>query len=97
MVVVDPSSFREAMTSSDVSFCHEAIHDKMNSIMFNHAWESVDLPPGAKTVDCKWVFNKKLRVDGTVEKYKARLVPKGHKWKVCDDLFDTYKLWYKSR
>lgn len=30
-----------------------------------------------KVVDCKWVFSVKQKADGTVEGYKARLVPKG--------------------
>jgi hypothetical protein len=29
-------------------------------------------------VGCKWEFKKKLRPDGTIEKYKTRLVAKGY-------------------
>jgi hypothetical protein len=36
------------------------------------------------------VFNKKLRPDGTMERYKARLVIKGYSWKEGEDFFDTY-------
>jgi hypothetical protein len=38
------------------------------------------------------VFNKKLRPDGTIERYKARLVIKGYSQKEGEDLFDTYSL-----
>jgi hypothetical protein len=34
------------------------------------------LPGGKKIVGCKWVFTMKYKVDGTVERYKARLVAK---------------------
>jgi hypothetical protein len=39
---------------------------------------------------CKWVFKKKLRPDGTIEKYKTRLVAKGYTQKEGEDYFDTY-------
>nr|GEY37235.1 hypothetical protein [Tanacetum cinerariifolium] len=29
-----------------------------------------DLPPGCKPLSCKWIFKRKLKVDGTIEKYK---------------------------
>jgi hypothetical protein len=48
----------------------------MDSIMSNGTWEVVDRPYGCKPVGCKWVFKKKLRPNGTIEKYKARLVEK---------------------
>ncbi|XP_021315206.1 uncharacterized protein LOC110434804 [Sorghum bicolor] len=41
-------------------------------------------------VRCKWVFKKKLRPDGTIEKYKARLVAKDYTQKEGEDFFDTY-------
>ena len=45
--------------------------------MENNTWILTDLPPECKPIDCKWIFKKKLRPDGTVDKYKARLVVKG--------------------
>jgi hypothetical protein len=36
------------------------------------------------------VFKKNLRPDGTVDKYKARLVGKGYIQKEGEDFFDTY-------
>jgi hypothetical protein len=41
-------------------------------------------------VGCKWVFKKKLRSDGTINKYKIRLVTKGYTQKEGEDFFDTY-------
>ncbi|GJX80842.1 hypothetical protein Tco_0328991 [Tanacetum coccineum] len=34
--------------------------------------ELVDLPPGCKPLGYKWIFNKKMKADGTIDKYKAR-------------------------
>lgn len=39
---------------------------------------------------CNWVFKKKLRPDGTIKKYKARLVAKDYTQKEGEDFFDTY-------
>jgi hypothetical protein len=36
------------------------------------------------------VFKKKLRPDGTIERYKVRLVIKGYSRKEGEDFFDTY-------
>jgi hypothetical protein len=38
------------------------------------------------------VQKKKLRPDGTIEKYRARLVAKGYNQKEVEDFFDTYSL-----
>jgi hypothetical protein len=42
-------------------------------------------------VGCKWIFKEKLRLNGTIEKYKTRLVAKGYTQK-GEDYFDTYSL-----
>ncbi|GJV27571.1 zinc finger, CCHC-type containing protein [Tanacetum coccineum] len=81
----DPKTFDEAMKSEDVAFWKEAINDEMDSIMGNNTWVLADLPLG-----CKWIFKRKLKVDGTVEKFKARLVIQGFKQKSWIDYFDIY-------
>ncbi|GJT13755.1 zinc finger, CCHC-type containing protein [Tanacetum coccineum] len=67
-----------------------AINDEMDSIMGNNTWVLADLPHGCKPLGCKWIFKKKMKVDGTVEKFKARLVIHGFKQKSMIDYFDTY-------
>ncbi|GJV30166.1 zinc finger, CCHC-type containing protein [Tanacetum coccineum] len=86
----DPKIFDEAMKSHDVAFWKEAINDEMDSIMGNNTWVLADLPPGCKPLGCKWIFKRKLKVDGTIEKFKARLVIQGFKQKSGIDYFDTY-------
>ncbi|GJS55540.1 retrovirus-related pol polyprotein from transposon TNT 1-94 [Tanacetum coccineum] len=68
----------------------EAINDEMDSIMGNNTWVLADLPPGCKPLGCKWIFKRKLKVDGTIEKLKARLVIQGFKQKSGIYYFDTY-------
>ncbi|GKA61804.1 zinc finger, CCHC-type containing protein [Tanacetum coccineum] len=88
----DPKTFDEAMKSQDVAFWKEAINDEMDSIMGNNTWVLTDLPPGCRPLGCKWIFKRKMKVDGTVEKFKARLVIQGFKQKSGIDYFDTYAL-----
>ena len=68
----------------------DAINNEIKSIMYNHTWELVDLPPGAKTIGCKWIFKRKLKQDGSIEKYKARLVAKCFKQMNDVDYFDIF-------
>ena len=39
--------------------------------MGNNIWVVEDLPPGCKHIDCKWIFRKKMNVDGTIDKFKT--------------------------
>ena len=50
----------------------------------------MDLLPSTKTIGCKWIFKRKLKPNGSIEKYKARLVVKGFKQKKGIDYFDTF-------
>lgn len=43
----------------------------------NHTWTVTSLPEGYKPIGCKFVFKTKLKSDGTLDKYKARLVAQG--------------------
>ncbi|GJV64788.1 zinc finger, CCHC-type containing protein [Tanacetum coccineum] len=58
--------------------------------MGNNTWVLSDLPPGCKPLGCKWIFKRKLNVDGTIEKFKARLVIQGFRQKSGIYYFDTY-------
>jgi hypothetical protein len=62
----------------------------MDSIMSNATWEVVERPYGCKAIGSNWMFKKKLRPDGTIERYKARLVIKSYSHKEGEDFFDTY-------
>ena len=68
----------------------EAIKSEIDFILQNHTWELVDLPPGCKPLGSKWIFKRKIKADGSIDKYKARLVIKGYNQREGLDYFDTY-------
>ncbi|XP_070020492.1 uncharacterized protein [Nicotiana sylvestris] len=86
----EPQTFKAAMSSSYSLFWKEAVNSEIQSILDNHTWELVDLPPGNKPLGSKWIFKRKIKADGTIVKYKARLIIKGYRQKEGLDYFDTY-------
>lgn len=52
---------------------------KLWSIILMRLENLVDLDKDSKTISCKWIFRKKLKPDGTIVKFKVRLVEKGFK------------------
>uniref|UniRef100_A0A2N9GZ77 Integrase catalytic domain-containing protein n=1 Tax=Fagus sylvatica TaxID=28930 RepID=A0A2N9GZ77_FAGSY len=90
MLEDEPQSFKEAMSMPEAPLWKEAVNSEIESILQNHTWELVDLPPGCKPLGYKWIVKRKMKADGSIDKYKARLVVKGYKQKEGVDYFDTY-------
>ena len=43
----------------------------------NQIWKLVPRPKDVKPISCKWVYKIKTHPDGSIERYKARLVARG--------------------
>jgi len=52
--------------------------DEIDALKLNNTWKEVDLPPSKKAINSKWVFKVKLKADGSLERYKAKLVVRGN-------------------
>ena len=50
----------------------------------------VDALEGVTPIGCKWIFKRKIRVDGQVETYKARLVAKDFSQRQGIDYDETF-------
>ena len=90
--VEDPKNLTKALSSVDANLWQEAINDEIDSLESNRTWHLVDLSLGCKAIGCKWVLRKKLKPDGSVDKYKARLVTKKFRQRANIDFFDTFSL-----
>ncbi|GJS25841.1 retrovirus-related pol polyprotein from transposon TNT 1-94, partial [Tanacetum coccineum] len=60
------------------------------ALELNGTWEITDLPPLKKPIECHWIYKTKLKVDGTVDRKKARLIINGNKQRKCIDYEDTF-------
>ena len=90
MLEGEPRTYQEAVNYTEGLMWKEAINSEIESILHNLTWELVDLPPCCKLLSSKWVFKWKSKVDGSIDKYKARLVIKGYKQTEGMDYFDTH-------
>ena len=66
------------------------MNTKMEALQKNSTWELVSLPEGKKMVGCRWIFTVKLNTDGSINRYKARLIAKGYTQKYGIDYEDTF-------
>ena len=61
-----------------------------NSLINNKTWNIVDRPAAKNVIGCRWVFVIKRKPDGSIDKYKARLVAQGCSQKYNIDYRETY-------
>ena len=85
-----PKTLLQAMKRDDAAKWWEAANVEMNAHSVNGTWKYTKLPPGKKALQCRWVLVKKYKHDGTVERYKARLVVKGFLQQLGIDYDETY-------
>jgi len=72
--ILEPQTYAKAKGIPEWERVMEA---KLQSLQKNHTWILLDLPPGKKLISCKWVYKVKYHADGTLDKYKAKLVAHG--------------------
>ena len=75
----EPFTYQDAMNSPGSKRCIEAMKYEMDSMYENQVWTLVEPLEWVKPIGCKWVFKKKIDMDGNLTTYKARLVAKGFK------------------
>ncbi|KAL4296927.1 hypothetical protein GQ457_12G004040 [Hibiscus cannabinus] len=69
----EPKNYKQAVMHD----CWQAaMREEIEALERNHTWDLVLLPSGKQTIGCKWVYKTKLKSDGSLERYKARLVGK---------------------
>ena len=62
----------------------------MEALASRGTWELVSAPTNTVVVGCRWVFALKYLPDGSVDKYKAKVVAKGYTQIYGIDYFETF-------
>ncbi|CAM8966664.1 unnamed protein product [Rhodiola kirilowii] len=66
------------------------MNKEIQALEHNNTWSLTALPPQAHAIDCKWIFRVKYNSDGSIERYKARVVAKGYTQVEGIDYHDTF-------
>jgi hypothetical protein len=88
-----PQSYREAMASKDSAKWRAAAEAEFNGCVKARTWilvPRVTLPKGTNIIRVKWVFKMKFDEHGSINKYKARITPKGFMQRFGVDYFEVY-------
>ena len=94
------TSLHTTLTSIPIPKCYSeavkhgcwraAMAEELQALGDNHTWDVVQCPPNVKVIDCKWIYSIKLRSDGTLNRYEARLVILGNKQEYGVDYEETF-------
>ncbi|RVW51913.1 Retrovirus-related Pol polyprotein from transposon TNT 1-94 [Vitis vinifera] len=79
--IIIPNTVSEALTKREWK---NAMREEMSTLEKNKTWEIVEI------VDCKWIFTLKYKADGSLERHKVRLVPKGYTQTYGVDYQETF-------
>jgi hypothetical protein len=72
----DPRTVREVVDLDNGKLWKKDMIEEMAILKNNETWDLMEFLTKRKPISNKWVFKKKLNVEGKVEKYKARLIEK---------------------
>ncbi|XP_020976986.1 uncharacterized protein LOC110271126, partial [Arachis ipaensis] len=70
----EPKTFREASSNPN---WQQAMQEELQALEKSHTWDLVDPPCDQEVVGSRWVYKIKTRSDGSIDRYKARLVAQG--------------------
>jgi hypothetical protein len=72
--LTEPPTFKIA---TQISQWCQTMRDEYDTLIRQGTWSLVPPPENHNIVGCKWVYKLKTHIDGSIARYKARLVEKG--------------------
>ena len=63
---------------------------ELDALERNGTWEITVLPPGKHAIGCQWLYKTKYKSDGTIDRFKSRLVILGCKQQAGVDYGETF-------
>lgn len=87
MVHSKPTTAKQALAHPEL---FNAMKLEYNSLLINETWTLNKLPPHRKPIGCKWVCKLKKNPNGSINKYKSRLVAKGFHQQEGFDFQETF-------
>ena len=66
------------------------MQEEFDALQQNHTWDLVKAPHDHPIVGSKWVYSIKLKADGSLDWYKARLVAQGFNQEHGIDYDETF-------
>jgi histone deacetylase 1/2 len=52
--------------------------EELSVLHKTNTWNLVPLPSSKSVIGCRWVYKIQINSDGSIKRYKARLVVKGY-------------------
>lgn len=86
----EPKSLQEALESDRSQQWKEAMDEELAALQKNQTWILTKPPEEETMLPNRWVFKVKLKDDGTIDRYRARLVVKGFLQRPGLDYFETF-------
>ena len=89
--IYEPNTYDEAISDPiHGRRWREAIEEELQNLEDHHMWEYKQLPHNRKAIGSKWVFKVKYHPDGSVARFKARLVAQGFSQVQGIDFSETF-------
>lgn len=83
----EPETFEEAI---QIPEWKKAMAEEIAALQQNQTWELVPKPKDANPISCKWVYKIKHNTNGSIERFKARLVARGFSQQYGLDYDETF-------